>query len=123
MATLHWADAGFLDMLGVYFRGITAPAGFALRLVHDTIVGTDNWADISANELPSANGYTTGGVAINRDDTAAGFPALARLAPVPFIHPFANMISGRQQNTSGISLDSSRVCNLNQASGPAATAY
>jgi hypothetical protein len=73
----HWTDAGFMDMMGVYFQGITAPGSFAMRLVNDTVVGTDNWADISANEIPSENGYTTGGISINRDATASGFPTLA----------------------------------------------
>jgi hypothetical protein len=77
MATLYATDYGHQDIMDVYFRGATAPSAFAMRLVHDTVVGTDNWADISANELPSANGYTTGGATINRDATANGWPTLA----------------------------------------------
>jgi hypothetical protein len=74
---MYACDAGYYDMLDVYFRGATAPTAFAMRLVHDTVLGTDNWADILANEIPSANGYTTGGATINRDATANGWPTLA----------------------------------------------
>jgi hypothetical protein len=75
MSTLLATDAGYQDMMDVYFRGATPPTAFALRLVNDTVVGTDNWADVLANELPSANGYVTGGVTIER--SAVGFPTLA----------------------------------------------
>lgn len=78
MATdVSWTNAGLLDMLAVYFQNITAPSAFAMRLVNATGTNTQNWADISANELPSANGYNAGGVAINRDGTASGWPTLA----------------------------------------------
>ena len=77
MATLYATNAGHQDILSVYFQGGTVPSAFAMRLFNDTVVGTDNWADISANEIPSANGYVTGGVTINRDATASGWPTLA----------------------------------------------
>ena len=77
MATLYATDAGHQDLFSVYFQVGTSPSAFAMRLVNDTVVETDNWSDISANEIPSANGYTTGGVTINRDATASGWPTLA----------------------------------------------
>lgn len=77
MSTLYATNNGYYDIMDVYFRAATAPSAFAMRLVHDTVLGTDNWADVSANELPSAGGYTTGGYAITRDATATGWPALA----------------------------------------------
>jgi hypothetical protein len=69
-----WTIAGYHDMMDCYFRGQTLPSAFAVRLVNDTVLITDNWADISANEIPSAGGYTTGGAALTLD--ATGFPVL-----------------------------------------------
>jgi hypothetical protein len=76
MATGHFTDAGFQNMMDVYFRAATAPSQFFVSLLNDTIVGTDNWADVSANELQAATpnaGYAQ--VAVTRD--ATGFPTLA----------------------------------------------
>lgn len=77
MALLHMTDAGHQDIQDVYFRGATAPTSFAIRLVNDTVLGTDNWADVSANEKATQGGYTVGGATVNRDNTAAGWPTLA----------------------------------------------
>jgi hypothetical protein len=70
----QFTQAGLQLIFDVFFRGATAPTGFAVRLVNDTVLITDNWADVSANELPSAGGYTTGGYALNKD--ATDFPTL-----------------------------------------------
>lgn len=70
-----FTQPGFTDFFDVYFRGATVPSGFAVRLVNDTVLITDNWADISANEKASSGGYTTGGVSLTKD--ATGFPTLA----------------------------------------------
>lgn len=74
MADGKWTQSGYKDMLDCYFRGQTLPGAFDVRLVNDTVVIGDDWGDISTNELPSANGYTTGGVALTLDST--GFPTL-----------------------------------------------
>src|SRR5574340_747455 len=74
MADMYFSDAGFIDLMSVYFQGVTAPSAFKMQLVNDTVVATDNWADVSANEKASQGGYTVGGETINRDATASGWP-------------------------------------------------
>ncbi len=74
MATGKFTQEGYTDMFDCYFRGQTLPTAFYVALFNDTILITDTWALISGNELPSANGYTTGGVALTLD--ATGFPIL-----------------------------------------------
>lgn len=74
MATLHMTDKGHELLLGVFFRNDTAPTAFYVALGNDTVVGTDDWADISANEQ-AGTGYSR--QTINRDSTANGWPTLA----------------------------------------------
>lgn len=74
MAVLHATDRGHQEMLDEYFRAATAPSNFLVALVNDTVVGTDDWADISAQQQ-TGTGYSQ--QAINRDGTASGWPTLA----------------------------------------------
>jgi hypothetical protein len=69
--TGHFTDAGFKQMMEVYFQGVTAPSNFYVALVNDTIVGTDDWSDISTNEI-TGTGYAQ--QTINRDGTSSGWP-------------------------------------------------
>lgn len=74
MATGYWTDRGHQEMMDVFFRGATAPTSFLVALVNDTVVGTDDWADVSAGEQ-SGTGYSQQTIA--RDATASGWPTLA----------------------------------------------
>jgi hypothetical protein len=71
---MGWTIAGYHEMMNGFFRGNTLPTAFKMALVNDTVLLTDDWAQISANDLPSANGYTAGGETITND--ATGFPVL-----------------------------------------------
>lgn len=71
MATGHFTDRGHQEMMSEYFQATTAPSNFLGALVNDTVVGTDDWSDISANQQ-TGTGYSQ--QAINRDATASGFP-------------------------------------------------
>lgn len=64
-------DEGEGDVLDVYLRGATAPAGFFLRLFNDTPVETDGLADLLSE--PSGNGYAP--IAVER--SAVGWPTFA----------------------------------------------
>lgn len=82
------ATRGRYAMLGTYFRNTTAlvPGGFSVALITAAGVGSvgspiapnatncQTWSACSANEIPNGNGYATGGIAINRNDT--DFPNL-----------------------------------------------
>ena len=74
MATAHFTDMGHYYMMDVFFRGGTAPSDFYVALLNDTVLGTDDWANVSAN-TQTGTGYAI--AAINRDATAAGWPTLA----------------------------------------------
>lgn len=71
MATGHFTDRGHQEMMSVYFQNTTAPTQFLGALVNDTVVGTDDWADVSAN-AQTGTGYAE--QAILRDATASGWP-------------------------------------------------
>ena len=74
MATGYWTDRGHQEMMDVFFRGATAPDNFLVALVNDTVVGTDDWSDVSANQQ-TGTGYSQ--QTILRDATASGWPTLA----------------------------------------------
>ena len=71
MATFHLTDRGHQEMLSVYFQATTPPSQFLGTLVNDTVVGTDDWSDVSAN-VQTGTGYAA--QAILRDATASGWP-------------------------------------------------
>ena len=71
MATGHFTDQGHKLMLSLLFQAVTAPSQFLAALVNDTVVGTDDWSDISAN-VQTGTGYSE--AVINRDATASGWP-------------------------------------------------
>ncbi len=71
MATFHFTDRGHQEMMSVYFQNTTVPSDFLSTLVNDTVVGTDDWSDVSAN-VQTGTGYAA--QTINRDATAAGWP-------------------------------------------------
>lgn len=77
MAVLHATDKGHEHILDVALRGATAAANFYVALLNATIVGTNNWADVSANELSAGTNSGYAQVSIARDATAAGWPTLA----------------------------------------------
>ena len=74
MATAHFTDNGHYYMMDAYFRGGTEPTDFYVALVNDTVVGTDDWSDISGN-VQTGTGYSA--QTINQDATASGWPTLA----------------------------------------------
>ena len=71
MATGHFTDRGHQEMMSVYFQATTAPSQFLATLVNDTVVGTDDWSDVSGN-VQTGTGYAA--AVINRDATASGWP-------------------------------------------------
>jgi hypothetical protein len=71
---LHATDRGHYDIMDIALRAATGPTNFYGALINDTIVGTDDWSDISTNEI-TGTGYAQ--QTINRDGTAAGWPTLA----------------------------------------------
>ena len=77
MAVLHATDKGHEHVLDVALRGATAASNFYVALLNDTILGTDNWADVSANEVTVGNNPGYAQQTINRDATANGWPTLA----------------------------------------------
>lgn len=87
MATLHATDRGHQEMMSVYLQNTTAPSDFYVALVNDTVVGTDDWADISAN-VQTGTGYSA--QTINRDATASGWPT------GPTLDSSEMMITGKQ---------------------------
>lgn len=75
MADLHIGDQGHKLMLDVLFGAVTAPSNFYIALLNDTVTGTDDWSDVSANEISSGTNTGYAQVTINRDQTADGFAA------------------------------------------------
>lgn len=64
------ADEGERDILGVYYRGETAPTQFYIRLYNDTPVETDTLADLVGE--PAGNGYAPQLV----ERSSVGFPTV-----------------------------------------------
>ena len=63
-----WTNRGRYNALDAIFRGTALPASFNLALVSTTpTVDTNVFSDLT--EIPSANGYTTGGTSIARNST------------------------------------------------------
>lgn len=77
MAVLHATDKGHEHILDVALRAATAASNFYVALLNDTILGTDNWADVSANEVTVGSNPGYAQQTINRDGTASGWPTLA----------------------------------------------
>ena len=69
-----WTNRGVFGLLATFFRADATyePTGFSVALVKSTapVAKTTNvWADLSANEIAAGNGYTAGGITLNRNAT------------------------------------------------------
>lgn len=70
----YFTNRGSYAMLATYFRADATyePTGFSVALVKSTapVAKTINvWADLSASEIAVGNGYTAGGITLNRNAT------------------------------------------------------
>jgi len=67
----HVTDDGFEMLYDVFFRGATAPTAFEIGLAQNSLGKTSSIGDITE---VTGTGYSR--KAVDRDDTASGFPTL-----------------------------------------------
>lgn len=87
---LHATDRGHYDLLVIALQNGTAPTDFYVVLLNDTILGTDDWADVSANELVVGTNPGYAQAVITRDATANGWPT------GPVLDSSEMMITGKE---------------------------
>ncbi len=87
---LHATDRGHYDLLAIGLQAGTAPSNFYVALLNDTVLGTDDWADVSANELLVGVNPGYAQAVINRDATADGWPT------GPVLDSSEMMITGKE---------------------------